>query len=491
MRNEGGLRGPGGMRIAVLAAVLLLLLPVITNPGFFSHDEWQKHDDIARFGLLDYLARYASLPRGADFGHPVRPVSFAVQGLAAMFMAAAPAVTHLIDVMMHLGVVALIHAVLVRMTGDRRTAWAAAMVFAVSPLAMPSVVWSAALMDRLYVLWGLLGLLAFERYVARGGHPAWLLAGAAAGALAVLSKETAIVLPGALFAWAILQPQRLRERRFWAAAASWVLPGLLFLWWRLPALLNTLGGAGAASYTVSPWHIPQGVFLYFAFPFVPQLTEAVNWVFVPGPSRLAAVAVHAALVAAIAGARGWRAAAAYLWVYFVLLLPVLAIPSRGAHYLYGPGLAFAAGLAVLLSEFTRWPQRARWTLAACALAVSVVHTAQIHLFAHEVGVCTSRAMATTQGAYVSAGRPAALHFTADADARGYMLHRVFTHRHTVGPYHEVRLLLDGDPGRDAAQLRFDAHCTVSLQARAPGSPGLLAGGPARSWENAMRETSPR
>jgi hypothetical protein len=465
MRGIGvrSVRAALGPYALIAAATLLLMLPVIAIPGYYSHDEWQKADHIARFGLADYMHTYVRIYAGDEFGVPVRPLSFAVLGLMAWWMPDHPFVVHLIDVLIHLGVVLLLYACVVRLTAKRGMALASALIFAASPLAIPSVVWAAALMDRLYVFWGLAAFLFTEPFIARRAGARALVPGVLCVAFAMLSKETAMVLPALLAAWAIATPSLRRERRLWIAAAAWSLPVIAFLLLRLPALAGTLAKSAASSYSVSPSNVPGSLLLYFAYPFVVPLAEAVNWVFVGKPLVVFAVALHAAVVAAIGRLWGWRYALAYVAMYVLCLAPVLIIPIHASHYLYGSGVAMAVGLAALL-----WPPGGvrTWAggLAVAAIMAGLAHCAVYEAFAYRLGACMSRAADSAEAAYLSAGQPPALRFTAEPGAPAHVLHRLFTGRdQLLRPGPPVRFIIQ--PSSDAVpegtvDLAFGPDCIV-------------------------------
>ncbi|MFN9966095.1 MAG: UbiA family prenyltransferase, partial [Lysobacteraceae bacterium] len=135
---------------------------VLANPGFFNHDEWQRLDEIERYGFRDYASRYGALQAGPDFGFPVRPLGFLQQGVSALFMKTVPLVPHLIDVLIH-GIAVVQVFLLGGVFGaPRKRAMAAALLFALSPLTTLSVGWVGASFDRWYVIF-VLAAVAFAR----------------------------------------------------------------------------------------------------------------------------------------------------------------------------------------------------------------------------------------------------------------------------------------------------------------------------------------
>ena len=160
----------GTVLVSILLVALATSLLIIANPGFFSHDEWDKYDHVMQHGLANYLSEYLRVRPSTEFGVPMRPVSFLVQGLVAKYMNTYPVLVHLVDVLMHAAVAILLFRVMIRMHPNRQFAWASALLLIVSPLAAFSVAWPAALMDRLYILFGLVAFIsAFEYIVQKRG----------------------------------------------------------------------------------------------------------------------------------------------------------------------------------------------------------------------------------------------------------------------------------------------------------------------------------
>lgn len=453
--------------IAAAAWLLLLTiaisLPLIANPGFFNHDELQKIDHVLQFGLRDYIEHYVVLRQGGEFGTPVRPVSFLIQGLVALFMPNYVFAIHLVDVVMH-GVIAFVlYAVVVQLHGDRRFAWVTALLFAANPLVMFSVGWPAALMDRLYVLFGLLALWAAHRYVIQSESTFSLLGVALCSALAILSKETAMVLPVAIVILVLISPEQIRSRRLWIATLAWVIPVALFLLYRLPAILNSFGHRGSdGPYSPSFMHVLDGLQVYWAYPFLYQLTEMVNWVFLSQMELNLAALAHVVLLLLVFYAFGWRVAVAYVGAYFVSLAPVLMISIKGAHYMYGAAVVLSTALAALL--MLRW-RRPRYglTIVPVVLAVTLlVHTWSSQRFIFETGECMSRALASAEGAYLASGRPTHMLIIPDEGARGHIVHRLATGRTQLGPYHPVHFsVVDALPAQSGASAYgLTANCVI-------------------------------
>jgi len=397
-----------------LGAALLLHPLVLANPGFFSHDEWERLDHIRRHGLWDFLRAYSIPHAGPEFGHPVRPIGFVQQGLSALLMEPSPFLAHLLDVLMHGAVASLLTLVLHRRGAPPSLALLAGLLLAASPLTAASTGWVAASFDRWLGLFVLLAAGAAWGILSGGTTPGRALALAAAAAGAVLSKEAAAALPLALLvvvgAHRALHPGGPWPwRRVAMVLALGSLPVLAYLLVRLPAIEATLTGRTGAGY-----YAPTGRFLgrslsgYWGFPFLPHLTDFPRQGRLGLPAFLGAGLLHAVLVALAGRWFGWRIGALYVAAYFVFLLPVLPLPEPGAHYLYASALPLAVLLAALWRE--AWRRRARLALAALAVGTGLMLTnhALIQWRIYRGGVCQAAFLPSLDAALAERSGPLAI-----------------------------------------------------------------------------------
>src|SRR4029077_17982250 len=145
---------------------------------------------------------------------------------------------HLIAVLMHLLVTWLTYVLVRKMTGQFTTAWLAAVIFGVHPIHHEVVAWVSGTTESLLAILFLLAFLAYLQF-REGSKAIWMAVSCAIYALALLSKETAIVLPALVFAhgWIAYSPAENENRRVYAsrfrtafAPAVWFLPiALLYL----------------------------------------------------------------------------------------------------------------------------------------------------------------------------------------------------------------------------------------------------------------------
>ena len=294
----------------VYASILLLcplvFLLIVVNPGYFSHDEMQKIDHVRRHGLADYLQHYLRFFSAISLSFPLRPISFLWQGLVSLFAPYYTFVIHLLDVLMHGCVALLLFRMLRHISANRDFAWLAAVIFLISPLATYSVGWPAALMDRLYLLFTLICVGLAYRVLEGKGSAASMVLLAWFSACAILSKETALLMPGLMLFFVIQKFEYIRSPRFWAVTFAWLLPGILFFTYRIVALMSYVPPEGHNSYAMSLANVPAGLFVYFSYPFVVTLGEAGGWVLVDRQLLVLSALFHAVLIGLVGRKYGWR-----------------------------------------------------------------------------------------------------------------------------------------------------------------------------------------
>lgn len=454
--------------IAMAANVLTLI-----NPGFFSHDEWQRLDAIQAYGFPGFIEQYGTLKAGPDFGFPVRPIGFLHQGLSALFMQEHPFVSHLMDVLLHVFCAWMLWVMLQYSPLRGRRALVATLIFAVSPLAAFSTAWVGASFDRFYVLFALIAGTGLVRaaYSRLAVSNVVLVVVGSLGA--ILSKETAVMLPIALLLGAValktIGRAPLRPASVIGLLALASTPILVYLSIRLPALQASFSGHVGA-YDPSKGDVWNNVYLYFAQPFLLPAVELVSAIFIPKWLWLVAAMLHSLLVLALMCKRGVWSGVLYLAGYFVFLLPVLSLPIVGAHYLYGSGVAFAIGMSLLLPppSFARpWLDKAWFTLFIGLLALAIAHTFRIERELYQDGACQAMLLDSLdeQIAKGKAQGKRSVQIIPEAGAPGYVAVRSTFGRR---PYSaEVGLPVNVQdnavPSQDVAvlPLRMSVQCKVT------------------------------
>jgi 4-amino-4-deoxy-L-arabinose transferase-like glycosyltransferase len=285
---------------------------------------------------------------------------------------------HLVSVAAHAGVVSLVYVLARRLTGDCRTALIAALIFGVNPVHIESVAWISGVTDPLLALFLLPAFLCYLNSREQSEHRrAWLAASLALYGLAMLSKETALILPIIVFAF----------EWFWrdAPGASWIgsafervrcatvsvvpfiLLTLVYLavrWHVLHGLGHTMVPLGLSTIIFTWPHLMLFYLSHLVWPFGLSVFYDVPYVRTPGlvsfflpVAGLAAVAFLAVLwvrwLASHSPKDGRLATFCFAWILipFIPLLDLSVLPvGEIAHdrYLYLPSIGFSILIAITL-----------------------------------------------------------------------------------------------------------------------------------------------
>jgi hypothetical protein len=194
-------------------------------------DDFMRHRDDPALrtlgGLVALVTRPYALPETEPQGLVLRPVSAAFDWLSWQLVRSSPLAHHALDVLLHLGVVALVYTLAVEV-GARGFAPFAALLFGVHPLTVAAV---AALSGRPLLL-GALGLLWAQRCLGRERRVGWGALTAAVGAAVAVGSHEAYrwAAPVVLAAGALGSDRR----RFAAVFAAACVGSLAMSWWSPP-----------------------------------------------------------------------------------------------------------------------------------------------------------------------------------------------------------------------------------------------------------------
>jgi hypothetical protein len=447
----------------LLLCACVLLITLIANPGYYSHDELQRYDFYVQHGFWEYFDRHSRILGTTDFAMPVRPIPFYVQGLQNLVLRDYPYIVHLSSVLVHTCSAYLLFLIAMSLGSSRNTSFVAAIIFIFNPLSILATGWSAALMDQWYVLFALLGFWHSQRYLAdstaSAGH---LISVFLFTVFAILSKETAVMLPGLYALLLIWKTSLWRSPRFWQILSVVSLPILTYIIIRFSSISSSMLAEGDSPYSVNLQHVAQNAFLYLSYPFHPLLSEIAAWVHTPVLSMIAAFSVHVALIAIIWRWFSFKIVFLYLALTFLFLIPVLPIPFTGSHYLYASAIPLSVAVATLL---THRLSASTSLFATVALVLLAIHSAYFQLFLYDNGRCMSRLQTSSESVYQSAGRPSTIEYRAAPGSREYLLRRFVFGRNQLGTYYPVNLLVINQTeqfSQDALSVTMNDECIAYI-----------------------------
>lgn len=285
---------------------------------------------------------------------------------------------HLVSVAAHMGVTYLVYVLARRLTGDGRTALIAALIFGLHPVHIESVAWISGVTDPLLALFLLPAFLCYLNARERAARRrSWLAASLALYGLAMLSKETALILPILIFTFEWLwqdapgssgfRPVFERTR----TAAARIVPFLLLTFVYLAVRWRVLEGLGHTMVPLGVWTImltwPQLLLFYLwhlIWPFSLSVFYNVPYVTTPGlvPVILPLAGLAAVVFLVFLGVQRLERAApgngrlavflcSWILIPFIPLLDLSMLPvGEIAHdrYLYLPSIGFSILLAMAL-----------------------------------------------------------------------------------------------------------------------------------------------
>jgi Flp pilus assembly protein TadD len=291
-------------------------------------------------------------------------------------------VFHLVSLLMHALCTLLVWLVVREISGNPTVALWAELLFAVHPIHIEPVAWIAASPELAFSLLTLLALLCYIR--------GWRWWAAALFLPALLTKETAIVLPLLVAAWEWQQhresnfPQR--GRRVAVSLARFAPAGAIYLTLRFRALHSWVNTLSLEKLRLTPLERMFSAFYLVGkyllklvaplplniLPTFRAATSPLDWRFLAG---LTATAAAVALAVAL-----WRRKSplwmAIVWILVPLLLPAAAVGYLGGstfaeRYLYLPSAGACWLVGALLGGLQQQPGRSRIVMLYGAVLVAV------------------------------------------------------------------------------------------------------------------------
>ena len=376
----GTRRAPSDLAFcAALVVVTLLAYARVAGLGFvaFDDDRYVLRNEHVTEGLTARGIAWAFTTGYESNWHPVTWLSHMTD---VTLFGLDPAGPHLVNLALHAASVALLFLALRRMTAPPWPSAAVAALFALHPLHVESVAWVAERKDVLSGLFAMLTLLAYARWVGRGGRGTpW---GAVAFlAVGLMAKPMLVTLPFVLLlldSWPLRRP--LGARRVVEKAPLLALAALSSI---VTFLAQQAGGAvkplrevpldlrlanaaiGCVRYlSKTVW--PSDLAVFYPYPTAPYSAAEVS-------GAVALLLVVSAAVT-IARRRGYLPVG---WAWFLgMLVPVIGIVQVGNQaladrYTYLPHIGLFLIAAWGTSDIVaRWP--ALRTVAAVMTAIALV-----------------------------------------------------------------------------------------------------------------------
>jgi hypothetical protein len=217
-----------------IVALLILCGLAVYAPSFKNEMFWDDNDFILN---NTYIKEWKQFPKlftgnvieGAELvSNYYRPVLLTVFSIEWHLWGTSVAGWHIVNALVHALNAALLFLLLEKLFKKRWLALLASSIFLLHPVQVEAVAYVNSFGDSLSLFWMLLSLLFFYRAIAAKANAftsLWYYAALALYPLAVLSKETAIILPGLIFLISFFQDRR----TFWQRTLKALLLALPFL----------------------------------------------------------------------------------------------------------------------------------------------------------------------------------------------------------------------------------------------------------------------
>lgn len=324
-----------------------------------------------------------------------------------------PAGYHWVNLGLQAVNIALVYALGITLLGDSAMAWALAAIWGLHPLLTESVTNIVGRADLLAACGVLGGLLCHVRGAQSAGRrkAAWLAGVAAAQAIGLFAKESAVVLPGLMLAYDLIWSERAawRERAGGYAALTLPFVAFFYLRWRIhPHLLigfaeNPLVHADFWTARLTAVKVIGKLLWLFVWPARLSADYSYNAVPLSNWEDIKALLALAVCVGAVLLAFRWRRSrkpALFLLVFFFITVAptsnlILLIGSIMAErFLYLPSVAlaglFVMSIVALGRRLTPATTRLAWpALAALCLALAARTYARNADWKDEVSLWTS------------------------------------------------------------------------------------------------------
>ncbi len=343
-----------------LLIACLISLPLVLNPGYFSHDElqWLAFADKPALAEVPWSAWFDFAP------FQYRPLTFNLWLLLSHFIGYQPILMHMVRVLLGLAAAWLLRAVLLQFEVKPHRASMACLVFLLTPYTVYTHGWVGTIGDSLCLIFMLMGA---DFVLSRPTHSdSWALCAlhalpiAALTTLALMSKESAVVFPAVVLVVALRRRDRVVAAAF-AASAGIVL---VYLSLRLQTILFSHDVASGYHWSIA--NLPARVAEYSVFPFLTGHFEIfASRRHLTNGLALICLAIFTAALAST----GWRRFAVFWLGWLAALGPVLILSVSANHYGY-LAAAYACGFVAAVWNIAKPLARLAFSLAAI---VAVIH----------------------------------------------------------------------------------------------------------------------
>jgi len=295
---------------------------------------------------------------------------------------------HLTSLLLHVGAIFLVYQLGIKLLEQRWTAALAALLFAFHPIHVESVAYVTASTDLLVTIFTLISLLCYFQFRAESASPLYFIASVIAAAMAMMSKETAVMFPFLLVAYEALGEAPLGTRQRWkgflCTLPFFAVVGAYLIVRTLLFGFNTGPGPGGSRTTAfldTPLVLIEylrNLFWPFRLSFFYPVESGSQWTFAKGITVVVVMALTVFLWNRYRDRRGVRLQ--ILWSAILFVPAVLAVyafvPEDWVHdrHMYLVSVPVCL-LIARLSTDSRVSAKASVIVSSLVLAILLVATA--------------------------------------------------------------------------------------------------------------------
>jgi protein O-mannosyl-transferase len=360
---------------------------------------WRNWKTVFLTHIFSETTRFSTLAMPIHY----RPVYRLWQMLNEQLFGAVLPWWHLTSLLLHFAAVLLVYQVGLKLMKERWTAALAALLFAVHPIHAESVAYVAASTDLLVTVFALVSFLAYFHYREQRASPVYLILSVLASALAMLSKETAVMIPWMLVAYEALREtapatERNWKRFLWTAPYFAVVGAYIAVRTMLFGL-NTgsmPGGNRLAAFLDIPLVLVtylRNLFWPFQLSFFYPREWSSQWTLLKGVAAVLAIAAMVHLWRRYRARSGVRLQILWTGILFVpsLLGVFTFVHEDWIHdrHMYLVSVPICLVVAALLTD-SKWPAKASVAVCSAILAIFIVDLAfQVPRFKDDNSIYTS------------------------------------------------------------------------------------------------------
>lgn len=355
-------------------SIVIISLILILNRGYFSHDELQLigkinngSDKLFNFDIFNNVFQ--------------RPISRNFEIFILYLFGNIPQITHIISLLILSLNSYLLFQLLCNLNFNKELSYLSSLLFLVSPLSLFSVAWFMGIEDQFYILFTLLGLLLFLKYIESNLKIKFifLFCSLLFLMLSFYSKETGIVFVFYLLVYIIYTKNFTNKYVMFGFLSVVILTSIYLIIKFNYTNINIVSSSSGYLLNLSIFNILKNFIIYFGFPFNFSIVDAAGFNNLINYKLFISIIFHIILLYLFYRIFNLKLLSLYLVLFIITLLPVLIISKQEGQYLYGTSIIFSVFVSSLLIKSKNK------ILMIIILIILIFHSFKISLYYNQTG----------------------------------------------------------------------------------------------------------